>query len=164
MFTVRQTGAFHRLFPNIGFKIITEPGSLEDSPCLERDKLSNRPDKGLTFPGDGKVYLDISFRAKTPAPSCSRWRVRGMRAARMPVTFRHLFLDRHIGRVLRSGSKMSVQWFIPTGQGSGRPRVTWTTVRRGRLFRRTSGTAVSRCHSRCRRATAGGGPSRRGIP
>jgi len=30
-------------FPNIGLKIITEPGSLEDSPCLERDKLSNRP-------------------------------------------------------------------------------------------------------------------------
>jgi hypothetical protein len=33
---------FFRLFPNIGFKIITEPSSLEDSPYLEMDKLSNR--------------------------------------------------------------------------------------------------------------------------
>jgi hypothetical protein len=39
--TVRQTVAFCRLFPNAGSKIITERGSLEDSPCLERDKLSN---------------------------------------------------------------------------------------------------------------------------
>src|SRR5208283_5098356 len=42
MFYCPTNFAFHRLFPNIGSKIITEPGSLEDSPCLERDKLSNR--------------------------------------------------------------------------------------------------------------------------
>jgi hypothetical protein len=30
--------ALTRLFPFIGFQIITEPGSLEDLPCLERDK------------------------------------------------------------------------------------------------------------------------------
>jgi hypothetical protein len=30
--------ALTRLFPFIGFQIITEPGSLEDFPCLERDK------------------------------------------------------------------------------------------------------------------------------
>jgi hypothetical protein len=42
MFYCPTNFAFHRLFPNAGFKIITEPSSLEDSPCLERDKLSNR--------------------------------------------------------------------------------------------------------------------------
>ena len=40
--TVRPTATFYRLFPNAGSKIITEQGSLEDLPCLERDKLSNR--------------------------------------------------------------------------------------------------------------------------
>jgi hypothetical protein len=34
--------AFARLFPLIGFQIITEVTSLEDLPCLERNKLSNR--------------------------------------------------------------------------------------------------------------------------
>jgi hypothetical protein len=42
MFYCPTNFAFHRLFPNAGSKIITELGSLEDSPCLERDKLSNR--------------------------------------------------------------------------------------------------------------------------
>jgi hypothetical protein len=34
----RLNFAFNRLFPVIGFQIITEPGSLGDSPCLERNK------------------------------------------------------------------------------------------------------------------------------
>ena len=34
--------AFSRLFPIIGFKIITELSSPEDLPCRENDKLSNR--------------------------------------------------------------------------------------------------------------------------
>ena len=42
MFAVRLTVTFDRLFPNIGSQIITERSSLEDLPCLERDKLSNR--------------------------------------------------------------------------------------------------------------------------
>src|SRR5208282_4269109 len=33
MFYCPTNFAFHRLFPNAGSKIITEPGSLEDSPC-----------------------------------------------------------------------------------------------------------------------------------
>jgi len=34
MFTVWTNRFFYRLFPNVGFKIITERSSLEDSPCL----------------------------------------------------------------------------------------------------------------------------------
>jgi len=45
MFNCPTNLTFHRLFPNAGFKIITEPSSLEDSPCLERDKPSNRRDQ-----------------------------------------------------------------------------------------------------------------------
>ena len=41
MFYCPTNLTFYRLFTNIGFKIITETSSLEDSPCLERDKLSN---------------------------------------------------------------------------------------------------------------------------
>ena len=38
MFTCpRLTVPFSRLIPTIGFKIITEPSSLEDLPCLESD-------------------------------------------------------------------------------------------------------------------------------
>jgi hypothetical protein len=35
IFTVRQTAAFHRLFPNVGSKIITETSSLEDYHALK---------------------------------------------------------------------------------------------------------------------------------
>ena len=42
MFYCPTNGTFHRLFPNVGLKTITEPGSLEDLPCLEGDKPSNR--------------------------------------------------------------------------------------------------------------------------
>ena len=45
MYTVpRLSFPFPRLFPNVGFKIITELSSPEDLPCLEIDKLSIRPD------------------------------------------------------------------------------------------------------------------------
>jgi hypothetical protein len=37
MFYCPTNDTFHRLFPNVGLKTITEPGSLEDLPCLERD-------------------------------------------------------------------------------------------------------------------------------
>ena len=57
----RLNFAFARLFPLIGFQIITEPGSLEDSPCLERDKLSNRPVKYGWFQRDGNNYRQLCF-------------------------------------------------------------------------------------------------------
>ena len=52
---------FYRLFPNIGFKIITETSSLEDSPCLERDKLSNRRRQHDRFRRNGNNYRQLSF-------------------------------------------------------------------------------------------------------
>jgi hypothetical protein len=61
MFYCPTNRTFHRLFPNIGFKIITEPGSLEDLPCLERDKLSNRPAQYDGFRRDGNTYRQLSF-------------------------------------------------------------------------------------------------------
>jgi len=37
IFYCPKNDTFHRLFPNVGFKTITEPGSFEDFPCLESD-------------------------------------------------------------------------------------------------------------------------------
>ena len=48
--------AFTRLFPIIGFQIITETSSLEDLPCLERDKHSIRLNHSDRFPQLGNNY------------------------------------------------------------------------------------------------------------
>jgi len=50
--------ALTRLFPFVGFQIITEPGSLEDLPCLERDKRSIRHNHADRFRGDSNCYFD----------------------------------------------------------------------------------------------------------
>ena len=57
MFYCPTNFTFQRLFPNAGSKIITELSSLEDSPCLERDKLSNRTSVSLT--GFGGIATTI---------------------------------------------------------------------------------------------------------
>jgi hypothetical protein len=68
----RLNFALTRLFPLIGFQIITELSSPEDSPCRGSSVLSNRRANCRTFPGNGKDYLDKSFRAKILTPSRSR--------------------------------------------------------------------------------------------
>jgi hypothetical protein len=61
MFYCPTNFAFHRLFPNAGSKIITELSSLEDSPCLERDKLSNRRFQYRIFRRNGNNNRQLSF-------------------------------------------------------------------------------------------------------
>jgi len=62
MFNCPTNLTFYRLFPNIGFKIITETSSLEDSPCLERDKLSNRHLQHDRFRWNGNNYRQLLSR------------------------------------------------------------------------------------------------------
>jgi hypothetical protein len=56
LYCPRLNYALTRLFPNFGFQIITETGSLEDLPCLERDKRSNRRDEPDRFRGNSNDY------------------------------------------------------------------------------------------------------------
>ncbi len=55
-YCTRLDFAFTRLFPIIGFQIITETSSLEDLPCLERDKHSIRLNHCDRFPPLGNNY------------------------------------------------------------------------------------------------------------
>ena len=55
----RLNFAFTRLFPFIGFQIITEPSSLEDLPCLERDNLSIRHLQPDSFLGNSNNNRDF---------------------------------------------------------------------------------------------------------
>ncbi|HXR05559.1 MAG TPA: hypothetical protein VN836_12715 [Verrucomicrobiae bacterium] len=59
----RLNFASTRLFPLIGFQIITEPGSPEDLPCLERDKLSNRHLQFDWFPAEWQQLSATIFWA-----------------------------------------------------------------------------------------------------
>src|SRR5688572_3972484 len=58
----RLNFAFARLFPLIGFQIITELGSPEDSPCPERDKLSNRRAQYNWFRQNDNNHRALSFQ------------------------------------------------------------------------------------------------------
>src|SRR3954468_19016820 len=69
--------ALFRLIPTIGFKIITEPSSPEDSPCLEKDKRSNRSLQDRLFSGDSKHF----FKGGNPAEKPQK----GQRTAEVPV-------------------------------------------------------------------------------
>jgi len=60
-FAVRLTVAFQGLFPNVGSKIITEPSSPEDSPRLQKDKLSNRREQDAHFLRIGKEYIQYIY-------------------------------------------------------------------------------------------------------
>src|SRR5579862_5205768 len=57
LYCPRLNFALTRPFPLIGFQIITEPGSLEDLPCLVSFELSNRHANYRIFPEKGKHYL-----------------------------------------------------------------------------------------------------------
>src|ERR1700722_13354047 len=63
----RLTVSFTRLFPNFGFKIITELSSPEDLPCLESDKLSTRPLHHAPFPGNSNAFFATIFAESTQA-------------------------------------------------------------------------------------------------
>ena len=71
IFTVRQTETFHRLFPKTGSKIITETSSPEDSPCLERNKLSNRQIHCRAFRRNSQNYRRLSFGRKRRKPAAN---------------------------------------------------------------------------------------------
>jgi hypothetical protein len=64
----RLNFAFARLFPLIGFQIITEPGSPEDLPCLERDKPSNRRTQHDGFRRNGNNNRRLCFGAQPGIP------------------------------------------------------------------------------------------------
>lgn len=68
---------FYRLFPNAGSQIITEPGSLEDLPCLERDKLSNRRSKDGDFLPESNIYPQKLSAALEPLPRLFRSSLNG---------------------------------------------------------------------------------------
>jgi hypothetical protein len=59
---------FFRLFPTAGSKIITEQSSSEDSPCLESDKLSNRPVENDDFAEKCNLYSQLFLPADFPYP------------------------------------------------------------------------------------------------
>jgi hypothetical protein len=63
-----KTNRFSRLFPTIGFQIITEPSSLEDSPCSEI--TSYFTDESI-LPGSPAVASKI-FNASGRSRRCGR--------------------------------------------------------------------------------------------
>ncbi|HYT60629.1 MAG TPA: hypothetical protein VEL06_10680, partial [Haliangiales bacterium] len=61
VFAVQTNAALTRLFPTIGFQIITELCSPEDFPCRGIDKLSNSWAKHGLSPGNSNPYFQKSF-------------------------------------------------------------------------------------------------------
>lgn len=57
---------FSRLFPTVGFQIITEPSSPEDSPSTGSCKLSTRPANGAGSAPDSKRYFEESLAPLAP--------------------------------------------------------------------------------------------------
>jgi hypothetical protein len=55
-FYCATNAAFTRLFPTIGFQIVTETSSLEDFPCRGIDKLSN---SGRSMDFSGGIATDF---------------------------------------------------------------------------------------------------------
>ena len=68
MFYCATNAAFTRLFPTIGFQIVTETSSLEDLPCRGIDKLSNSAANMNYSRRIATSIFEKSFHALQPEP------------------------------------------------------------------------------------------------
>lgn len=74
MFYCPTNRDFPQLFPNVGSKIITEPGSLEDSPCLEKETSYLTDGYRMTVSGKIAMIIDNYLWALFRCPGSSDFR------------------------------------------------------------------------------------------